>query len=142
MKKPIHFEFEKLTSGQLHFFLQGRRLYFDHDDSRFAENLFYLFRERFRREPYHVQLVMLNSVGYARQAPQEVLVRLIEAINVLEVHPGNWGISSSIIDALKILGALDDDAEDFRAQVKAELASVISDDDDLVDNDPRTFVVR
>ena len=134
-EKAYPLEFEKLTSGQLHFFLQGRRLYFDHDDSRFAENLIYLFRERFRREPYHVQLVMLNSVGYARQAPQEVLVRLIEAINVLEVHPGNWGISSSIIDALKILGALDDDAEDFRAQVKAELASVISDDDDLVDND-------
>lgn len=126
---------EELTSGQLHFFLEGRRVFFDGDDSEFAEHLIYLFRERFRCEPYHVQLVMLNSIGYARRAPQEVLDRLIEAINALEVNPGNWGINSSIVGALKILGALDNDAENSRAQVKAELASVLVGDDDVVDND-------
>jgi hypothetical protein len=126
---------EQLTSGQLHFFLEGRRAFFDGNDSEFAEHLIYLFRERFRWEPYHVQLVMLNSIGYARRAPQEVLERLIEAINALEVNPANWGINSSIVDALKILGALDVEAEDSRAQVKAELASVLVDDEDVVDND-------
>jgi len=126
---------EKLTSGQLHFFLEGRRTFFNGNDSEFAEHLIYLFRQRFQWEPYHVQLVMLSSIGYARRAPQEVLDRLIEAINALEVNPGNWGINSSIIDALKILGALDSDAEDSRAQVKAELARVLVDDDDAVDKD-------
>lgn len=126
---------DELTSGQLHFFLEGRRTFFDGEDSEFAEHLIYLFRERFRWEPYHVQLAMLNSVGYARRAPQELLDRLIEAINALEVNPGNWGINSSIIDALKILGGLDSEAEESRTQVKAELASVLVDDGDAVDND-------
>lgn len=126
---------EQLTSGQLLFLLQGRRGFFDGDDSEFAEQLNYLFRERFRWEPYHVQLAMLSSIGYARRAPQEVLERLIEAIQALDVNPTNWGINSSIIDALKILGALDVEAEDSRAQVKAELASVLVDDEHVVDND-------
>lgn len=126
---------EELTSGQLHFFLEGRRVFFDCDDCEFAEHLIYLFRERFQWEPYHVQLVMLSSIGYARRAPQAVLDRLIEAINAVKVNPENWGINASIIDALKILGALDSDAEDSRAQVKAELASVLIDDGNVVDND-------
>lgn len=134
-EKAYPLNLEELTSGQLHFFLEGRRAFFDGNDSQFAEHLIFLFRERFRWEPYHVQLVMLNSIGYAREAPQEVLDRLIEAINALEVNPGNWGINSSIIDALKILGALDDDAEGSRSQVKAELMSALVDDEDAADND-------
>ncbi|MGO9358301.1 MAG: NERD domain-containing protein [Xanthobacteraceae bacterium] len=133
--KAYPFKLEQITSGQLHFLMEGRRVFFDGDDSRFAEDLIYLFRERFRWEPYHVQLVMLNSIGYARRAPQELIDRLVEAINALEVKPGNWGINSSVIDALKMLGALDGDAEDSRAQVKAELASVLVDDDAAADND-------
>ena len=134
-EKAYPLNLEEITSGQLHFFLEGRRVFFDGDDSSFAEHLIYLFRERFRWEPYHVQLVMLSSIGYARRAPQEVIDRLAEAINALEVNPGNWAINSSIIDALKILGVLDGEAEDSRGQVKAELASVLVDDDATADND-------
>ncbi|MFD2250043.1 NERD domain-containing protein [Pseudochelatococcus lubricantis] len=133
-KKSFPIKLEELTSGQLHFLLEERWMFFDGNNIDFAEHLIYLFHERFRWEPYHVQLVMLNSIGYARRAPQEVLERLIEAINALEVNPANWAISSSIIDALKILGALDVEAEDSRAQVKAELASVLVDDEDAADN--------
>lgn len=134
-EKRHPFKLEELTSGQLHFYLEGRRVLFDGDDGQFAEHLIYLFRQRFRWEPYHVQLVMLHSVGYARQAPQGVLDRLIDAIQSLNVNPANWAINSSIIDALKVLGALDSEAEDSRAQVKAELASVLDDDEDGVDSD-------
>jgi hypothetical protein len=134
-EREFPIKLEELTSGQLHFFLEDRRALFATNNGDFAECLIYLFRERFRWEPYHVQLVMLNSIGYARRAPQEVLERLIEAINSLEVNTANWAINSSIIDALKILGALDREAEDSRAQVKAELASVLRDDEDAVDND-------
>ena len=134
-EKACPLKIEELSSGQLYFFLKGRRVFFDEDCSSFAEDLIYLFRERFRWEPYHVQLVMLNSIGYARQSPQEVLNRLVEAINALEMKPGNWGINSSIVEALKTLGALDDDAEDSRAAIKKELVFVLVDDDDLVDHD-------
>ncbi|MEQ1515323.1 MAG: NERD domain-containing protein [Usitatibacteraceae bacterium] len=133
--KAYPFKLGETTSGQLHFFLESRRLSRDNDDARFAEDLIYLFRERFLQEPYHVQLAMLTSIGHARRAPQEVIDRLIEAINALEVSPRNWAINSSIIDALKILGALDSDAENARGQVLAELASVLVDDAAAIDND-------
>ncbi|WP_133670219.1 NERD domain-containing protein [Burkholderia pseudomallei] len=126
---------EELTSGQLHFFLQGRRHFFDREDECLAEHLIYLFRERFRWEPYHVQLVMLDSVGYARLASQEIKDRLVEAISAIEVSPGNWAISSSIVDALKILGALDEGAEESRAEIRAEIASALVDDGRSVDGD-------
>jgi hypothetical protein len=127
-EKLFPFELEKLTSGQLHFFLDGRRMHFDGDDTHFAEQLIYLFRERFRWEPYHVKLVMLSSVGNARHAQKDVLNRLVEAINTLEVSQGNWAISSSVVDALKMLGALDEEGESARSQIKAEIASVLADD--------------
>lgn len=134
-KKDDSINWEELTSGQLHFFLEGRRVFFNGENDSFAEGLIYLFRERFRREPYHVQLVILNSVYLARQASQEVLDCLIEAINALEIDSRNWGISTSIVEALKILGGLDSDAEQARAQINAELASVLIDDGQAVDND-------
>jgi hypothetical protein len=101
--KSYEFRAQELTSGQLHFFLERRYQFYDSQNDRFAEDLIFLFRERFRREPYHVQLAMLHSVGYARRAPAEVLKRLVESINALDVHPANWAINSSIIDALKVL---------------------------------------
>lgn len=126
---------DELTSGQLHFFLQGRRHFFDRDDECLAEHLIYLFRERFRWEPYHVQLLMLDSVGFARVASQEIKDRLVEAVSAIDVSPANWGISSSIVDALKILGALDEGAEEARAEIMAEIASVLVDDERNVDCD-------
>ena len=71
--KAYPFKLDEITSGQLHFFLEGRRAFFDGDDARFAEDLICLFRERFRREPYHVQLVMLNSIGYGDRSDVERL---------------------------------------------------------------------
>ncbi len=123
----------EMTSGQLHFFLEGRRRFSDGDGGQFAEDLIYLFRERFRFEPYHVQLSMLHSVGFARSAPRKTLDQLIEAIEALEIHPANWGINTSVIDALKMLGALDSEGEDARAEIKAEIESALTDDDDAVD---------
>ncbi|AOJ42402.1 hypothetical protein WJ23_31535 [Burkholderia lata] len=56
-------------------------------------------------------------------------------ISAIEVSPGNWGISSSMVDALKILGALDESAEEARTQIRAEIASVLVDDGRNVDCD-------
>ena len=130
------FNLADLSSGQLHFFLESRQAFFGHDDDgRFSEQLIYLLRERFRWEPYHVQLAALDAVGFAREAPEETLGRLVEAIVALNVSPANWGINSSRIDALKILGAIDDQSDETRRQVEHELASVLSDDEDAVDKD-------
>ena len=130
------FSLAEMSSGQLHFFLENRRAFFGHDDEgRFAKELIYLLRERFRWEPYHVQLAALHAVGFARRAPDETLERLVEAIGALDVNPNNWAINSGIIDALKILGAIDDQGDQIREQIKRELDSVLGDDEDAVDKD-------
>jgi len=68
-------------------------------------------------------------------ASQEIKDRLVEAIGAIEVSPGNWGISSSMVDALKILGALDEGAEESRTEIRAEIASVLVDDERNVNCD-------
>ena len=125
----------EMSSGQLHFTLENRHAFFGYDEEgRFAEELIYLLRERFRWEPYHVQLAILNAVGFARNAPDETLARLVDAINRLEVSPANWAINSSIIDALKCLGAIDENDE-TRNEIRHELYSVLGDDEGNVDKD-------
>jgi hypothetical protein len=125
----------EMSSGQLHFALENRHAFFGYDEEgRFAEELIYLLRERFRWEPYHVQLAILHAVGFTRNAPDETLARLVDAINGLEVSPANWAINSSIIDALKCLGAIDENDE-TRNEIRHELYSVLGDDEGNVDKD-------
>jgi hypothetical protein len=125
----------EMSSGQLHFFLENRHVFFGYqEEDRFAEELIYLLRERFRWEPYHVQLAILHAVGFAHKAPDKTLARLVEAINALEVNPTNWAINSSIIDALKFLGAIDE-GDETRNQIRCELASVLTDEEGAVDKD-------
>ncbi len=129
-----------LTSGQLHFYLENRHAFFGAEErGKFAVELIFVLRERFPYEPYHVQLAALSAVGFAREAPDEVLAELLEAINALDVPQHNWAINSSIIDALGILGALDDDAENARDGIRKEIAAALADDAD--GNDALTLYV-
>ncbi|MHB8254430.1 MAG: hypothetical protein ACYDEV_12195 [Acidiferrobacter sp.] len=123
-----------MSSGQLLFFLENRYAFCGYSDkSRFAEELIYLLRERFRWEPYHVQLAILHAAGFARGVPDKTLERLIEEINALDVSPTNWAINGSIIDALKFLGALDDQGDEIREQVRDELNIALCDDEGAAD---------
>ena len=130
-----------LTSGQLHFYLENRHAFFGTSErGKFAEELTFVLRYRFAREPYHVQLAVLSAVGFARDAPDETLARLVDAINALEVPQHNWAIGSSIIDALNFLGALEDDAENAREGIRAEIADALADGAD--GNDALSVYVR
>jgi hypothetical protein len=130
-----------LTSGQLHFYLENRHAFFGADErGKFAEELIFVLRERFSHEPYHVQLAALSAVGFAREAPDAVLAELVDAINDLDVPQHNWAINSSIIDALGFLGALDDDAENAREGIRAEVADALLDGAD--GNDALSIYVR
>ena len=114
------------TSGQLYLVLEWRWSFFDEDTEDCAEFLIEVFRERFQREPYHVQLSALSAVSFTRRVSEATRARLVEAIEGLEVHPQNWAINSSVIDALKWLGALDEQAEDSRADIRAEVAAALA----------------
>jgi len=132
-----------LTSGQLHFYLEKRHAFFGAEErGKFAEELIFILRERFSREPYHVQLAALSAVGFAREAPDEVLAELVEVIHNLDVPQHNWAINSSIIDALGFLGALEDDAENAREGIRAEVADALmegADGDDALSIYVRMF---
>lgn len=54
---------------------------------------------------------------------------LVEAINALEIHATNWALNSSVIDALKILGALDDEGEAQRVAIHDEVLAVVGEED-------------
>ncbi|MFG1352769.1 AAA family ATPase [Xanthobacter autotrophicus] len=117
-----------LSSGQLHFYLENRCSFFDAEElDRFANELIFVLRNRFSREPYHVQLVALHAVSFAREASEETLAELTQAIQDLDVAPTNWAIGSSVIDALKWLGALVEDAEGAREGIRAEVAEALAD---------------
>ncbi len=130
-----------LTSGQLHFYLENRHSFFGADErGKFAEELIIVLRDRFAREPYHVQLAALSAVGFAREAPDATVAELVDSLNALEVSQSNWAINSSIIDALNILGALEDDAENARDGIRAEIADALAEGAD--GNDALSVYVR
>jgi len=115
-----------LTSGGLHYVLEHcYSLLAPEDGEWLARELLAVLRQRWRDEPYHVHLAILNAVSFLRDAKQETRDELIEALNALDVHPSNWGTNSIMIDALKALGALDDEAESQRESIRAEFTSVL-----------------
>lgn len=118
--------FAKQSSGCLLFLLEHRRVYLERlSADQFAEELTEVIRERFRFEPYHVQLGILESVGFARDSSDELRSSLVDIIKSI-ADTGNWAINSSVIDALNMLGALDGDAEDSRADIREEVRSALS----------------
>jgi len=121
-----------LTSGEILFVLRQRHELFGKEDiTRFTRELTEILRTRWRYEPYHVRLELLHIVGLVRDAEETAKSGLIEAINVLEIHASNWALNSSVIDALKILGALDDEGEGQRAAIHDEIAAVIGEADSV-----------
>ncbi|MBP7817081.1 MAG: NERD domain-containing protein [Phenylobacterium sp.] len=115
-----------LTSGQLHFVLEARyALLRDDDAEAFAAFLTEVFGHRYRFEPYHVRLALLNAAGFVRDVSEDTKAGLIAAIEGLETNQ-NWALDSSIIDALKFLGALDDEAEAQREGITAEVRQALA----------------
>lgn len=131
----LNFNPDEMSSGQLHFLFDHRAIETTDDRLAFAKMLIHFFRTRFRTEPYHVQLVALGAVGFARPEDADVRLELIGAIESLDHHANNWGIGSSIIDALGMLGALDDEAEDARQGIRTQVAHALSDDPLAIDGD-------
>lgn len=115
------------TSGQLHFVLESRyTMLADEDAEAFAAFLTETFGHRYRFEPYHVRLSLLSAAGFVRNVSPEAKSRLIAAIEALETNQ-NWALNSSIIDALKFLGALDDEAEAQRETIEGEIRQALAD---------------
>lgn len=120
-----------LTSGQLQFYLDRRRLFLDETDvDGLAAGLASVIVERFRYEPYHVKLSILHAAGFARCAATEKVEALVEAIHSIDAVRESIWVSTAIVDALKFLGALDDSAECAREGIAADFARAIGAEED------------
>lgn len=119
-----------LTSGELHFVVEHRHSFYAGHESSFSEELAEVITARFRREPYHVQLVILHAAGFVRRASDAALATLTEALQQLEPNDFHLFISTSIIEALKLLGALDEEAEEAREGIRDQLCAALNGEDD------------
>ncbi|MDR3471236.1 MAG: NERD domain-containing protein [Devosia sp.] len=125
-----HQPLPELTSGELHFSLRQRHeLFGQQDRAAFAEQLITVLQTRWKYEPYHVRLELLHVVGFVRDVDSDIIAELMTAIKGLEIHPSDWALNSIVVDALKILGALDDEGEGQRDSIQAEVARAIRDPD-------------
>lgn len=120
----------ELTSGELHFAVEHRHFLYAGHESSFCEQLAEVISTRFRREPYHVQLAILHAAGFVRRASESALATLTEALRQLEPNDFHLFISTSIIEALKLLGALDEDAEEAREGIKDQLRQALGGEDE------------
>ena len=124
-----------LTSGQLHFYLE-RHVFTPKDGvDEMADGLARLIVARFRFEPYHVKLAILHAAGFVRWASRERIEALLDAIQAIDANREHIFVSTSIVDALRFLGGLDDSAEEARDGIRAELERASGDleGDDVLD---------
>jgi len=133
-----------LTSGELHFVIEHRHFLYAGHESTFCVQLAEVITARFRREPYHVQLAILHAAGFIRDASDASLATLIEALQQLQPDDFHLFISSSITEALKLLGALDDEAEEAREGIKAQLREALDgkDNEDAFEDALAVYVAQ
>ncbi|NTJ63149.1 hypothetical protein G6M50_08090 [Agrobacterium rhizogenes] len=133
-----------LTSGELHFVVEHRHFLYAGHESSFCEQLAEVITARFRREPYHVQLAILHAAGFVRRASEKALSTLTEALQQLEPNDFHIFISTSIVEALKPLGALDDSAEEAREGIKHELHTVLDgkDEEDIFEQALSIYIAQ
>jgi hypothetical protein len=81
-----------------------------------------LIRERWRTAPYFLLLALLDTARCAWDATEEEKANIVEAVN--QIKTKNLWISTSVIDALKGLGALDD--PEYHQVVRSELEEVLT----------------
>ncbi|MFZ5703872.1 MAG: NERD domain-containing protein [Pseudomonadota bacterium] len=124
-------EMMSMSSGQLYFYLERRRrLPRDDDANSFALELVTVITERFRYEPYHAKLTILEAAGFVRDVEAATVEALTDAVQAIDANRENLWISTAIVDALKFLGALEDSAEAARDGIRAAFAEASAESDD------------
>jgi hypothetical protein len=82
-------------------------------------------RERWKGAPYFLLLALLDAAQYGWNASDDEKARVVEAIN--EIETKSLWISTSVVEALKALGALEN--PEYHEVVRSELKQVLADPD-------------
>lgn len=115
----------ELTSGELYAVTERAWLFCEGDENYFCRQIADVIETRLAVEPYHVQLSLMHNAGFVRDASDAAIRRLVEAIQSLDTDKLGLAISTSVVDALKHLGALDDEAEEARASIRDQVVSAV-----------------
>lgn len=119
---------ETLTPGQIGL-LVGLDRYSDRDARPIGRILPGILNRVWAKAAHHLRLGLMHAVVMSAHAlvddERRALVAVIEALPMGKGNFDAWGV----LDALKSLGALDDDQEEHVATVKVEIAAVLGDRD-------------
>ena len=88
-----------------------------------------IIEEHWNTAPYHLRLSLMDAVFVCRPANEADRAALIEAIEALP--PQHPFLSSSIVDALKSLGALEDSEREHCAAVRREIRQCLSQQNEI-----------
>jgi hypothetical protein len=107
--------------------LIGLEKYSDRDGPSIGRILPGILRRYWPSAAYHVRLELMHAAGMGGHSlSEDERLALIAAIEALPSEQHIF-ISSSIVDALKFLGALDDDQVEYVATVKATMTEALAD---------------
>lgn len=120
-----------LSDGQLYILLAVNRL--DDQGTAIAPWLARYLRERYKYAPYHLKLDLLSAAYFSRQAPEDARAELCEVLSALLEEEGNVIFSGEMLEALARLGGLDESEVEETGRVRAQLAEILDQDDDLTD---------
>ena len=117
---------ESLSPGQVGLLVELDK-YSEHDAPSLGTVLPRVLNRLWPKAAHHLRLGLMHAAGMSARALSDNERRaLIDAIEAL--LPANGGFDSTgMIDALKFLGALDDDQAEHVASVKAEIDAVLAD---------------
>ena len=123
------FDLMTLSSGELYFVLECSGVSDNRTKAWFAEEIIDIITNRFRYEPYHVKLSILNNACLDESLGRDIIDRLIDGIE--EIDPNTLGPfgGSIILDTLDALGALEKEAESHREYVKNEVKKALDGDE-------------
>ena len=123
------FDLTTLSSGELYFVLECSRVSDNRNKVWFAEEIIDIITNRFRYEPYHVKLSILDNACLDKSLGRDIIDRLIDAIE--KIDPNTLGLfgGSTILDTLEALGALEKEAESQREYVKNEVKKALDGDE-------------
>jgi hypothetical protein len=120
---------ENLTHGQIGLLLQLHR-HARRDEPSIADILPGILERTWRFAPYHLRLDLMQCCGFAgwnaSEADKKELIRAVEALQPVE----NVLLSTAVIDALKFLGALDEQESSHLEAVRREIAVALEDEQD------------
>lgn len=117
---------EALSPGQVGLLIELHK-YSDRDAPSLGTVLPRVLNRLWSKAPHHLRIGLMHAAGMSAGALSDSERRaLIEAIESL--LPANGGFDSAgMIDALKYLGALDDDQAEHVSSAKAEMQAVLAD---------------